>query len=160
MMPRLALTPSSGRADETHGTTSRRSSVLRSLALLQSPAWSILPEAAKRLLDRLEIEQIQRGSTTIALAVGYREFARFGVGNKRVIARAIRQAEALGMITVIRTLTCNGNRYRLNYGPCGRHGWRKIVSTKDAEQQLRAACRKRRRREPPREGPYLAYSAT
>jgi hypothetical protein len=133
---------------------------LRPLALLESPAWEVLPDPSKRLLDRLEIEQLRQGSATIALAVGYLEFARFGVGNKRVIARAIKQAEALGFITVIRTLASSGNRYRLNYGPYGRHEWRRIVSVKDAEQQLRAACRKRRHREPPKESPYLAYRAT
>jgi hypothetical protein len=133
---------------------------LRPVTLVESPAWGALPDPAKRLLERLEIEQMQRGTATIALAVSYRKFERFGVGDRRIITRSIKQAEALGMITVIRTVTNAGNRYRLNYGPGGGNQWRRIVSIKDAEQQLRTARRKQRRTEPPKEGPYLIYSTT
>lgn len=91
--------------------------------MLESPAWAALSFAARRILDRLEIEHAHHGGKDNGnLPCTYDDFERFGVRRKS-IAPAIRQLVECGFVEITRKGS-GGNaefrqpsRYRLTYLP-------------------------------------------
>lgn len=89
--------------------------------MLESPAWAALSFAARRALDRLEIEHAHHGGKDNGrLACTYDDFERFGLRRKS-ISEAIRQLVACGFVEVTERGS-GGNRefrrparYRLTY---------------------------------------------
>jgi hypothetical protein len=68
--------------------------------LLESQAWSAMPLAARRVVERVAIEHMNHGGTRNgALVVTYDDFEKFGVRRKS-IAQAIKKAAALGFLDV------------------------------------------------------------
>jgi hypothetical protein len=70
------------------------------LEMLQSPAWSMMPLSARRVVERVAIEHMKHGGTLNgSLVVTYDDFQKFGVRRKS-IAPAIEKAVALGFLDV------------------------------------------------------------
>lgn len=91
--------------------------------LLESDAWCGLSFAARRILDRLEIEHAHHGGKENGrLVATYADFERFGI-RRRSIAEAIRLLVRTGLVEITHTGR-GGNaefrdpsRYRLTYLP-------------------------------------------
>ncbi|CAL80536.1 Conserved hypothetical protein [Bradyrhizobium sp. ORS 278] len=91
------------------------------IEMLESVAHSALSHAARRVLDRLEIEHANHGGVENGnLACTFDDFARFGI-RRRSVAAAIRELEGLGFVQVTqRGRRAAGDfympsRYRLTY---------------------------------------------
>jgi hypothetical protein len=89
--------------------------------MLNSDAWAALSHAARRILDRLEIEHASHGGVENGnLACTFDDFARAGI-RRRSVAMAIRDLEALGFLEITqRGRRAAGefylpSRYRLTY---------------------------------------------
>jgi hypothetical protein len=120
----------------------------RLIAMLQSPAWRVLSLAARRLLDRIEIELAKHGGEDNGkLVVTYEHFIEYGI-HKDSIAPAIRECEALGFVDAEHGQA--GNReyrwpssYRLTYLRVGRakptHEWKRFATIDEAEAIARVA---------------------
>lgn len=68
----------------------------------EAPAWRHLPDNARRILDRLELEHMRHGSAENGrLPCTYADFEKAGIRRKSV-ALAIRQCVALGFLEVTR----------------------------------------------------------
>src|SRR5262249_20616765 len=97
--------------------------VMHRKSLLESCGWRALMLETRQLLDRIEIEHLRHGGQENGkLMVPYADFLDYGIGHRSYISRAIRDAEALGLLRVIRGSGGNGgNRkpslYRLTYLP-------------------------------------------
>jgi hypothetical protein len=66
----------------------------------ESPAWNALPENARRVLDRLELEHMRHGgSENGSLVCRYDDFELADI-RRQSIALAIRQCVALGFIKI------------------------------------------------------------
>lgn len=104
------------RVDTIHGQF-----IAHRVDLLESFAWASLSLAARRCLDRLEIEHAHHGAKENGnLPCTYGDFERFGVRRKS-IAPAIRELVAAGLIEITHKGR-GGNaefrqpsRYRLTY---------------------------------------------
>jgi hypothetical protein len=71
-------------------------------SMRESPAWRALPDNARRVLDRLELEHMAHsGKQNGRLQCTYDDFERAGL-RRRSITLAIRQCVALGFIEVTR----------------------------------------------------------
>jgi len=71
-------------------------------AMRESAAWRALPDNARRVLDRLELEHMAHGGAANGkLVCTYTDFAKWGI-RRRSIPLAIRQAVALGFLEVTR----------------------------------------------------------
>jgi hypothetical protein len=134
----------------------RRNSILEGfiahpLSLRLSPAWRALPNNARRILDRLEVEHMQHGGADNArLPCTYTNFEKAGVRRKSV-ALAIRQCVALGFVEVThkggRSISQykTPSRYRLTYvngrspSPPPIDDWKLIASDEAAAAAL-ASC--------------------
>jgi hypothetical protein len=115
--------------------------------MLESPAWNVMPSAARRVLDRVMIEHGKHGGTRNgALIVTYDDFQRFGIRRKS-IAPAIETAVALGFLDVTwrgaRGYGCarQASEYGLTWLPrCdGTHAsnrWRSIATLSDARARV------------------------
>lgn len=129
--------------------------VIHSLEMRESWAWRALPDAARRVLDRLELEHMQHGGAENgSLIVTYGQFAGAGI-RRSSVSLALRQCAALGFLVVER----RGKRaaaefraasmYRLTYlvgrgsSPEPTHEWRTLASEADALNALRGAETKR-----------------
>ncbi len=121
----------------------------------QSPAWLALPDNARRVLDRLEVEHASHGgSENGKLVCPYRDFVKAGI-RRASISRAIRECRALGFVYV----TVQGSRsisderwpsqYRLTYAlgrgdsPDPTNDWRKFETLEAAERAARDAALER-----------------
>jgi hypothetical protein len=123
-------------------------------SMLESPAWRMLPRLARQVLDAIELELMRHsGKDNGKLTVTYADFAKYcGRQNPRTLVQAVRQAEALGFIIVVRGIGGIGaarqpNQYRLTYMP-GQKGppgdeWKEVQSEEDARVRL-ALVKKRR----------------
>ncbi len=70
------------------------------LEMLESDAWAALPLAARRVLDRLEVEQANHGGKENGnLICTYGDFERFGI-RRPSISAAIRLLEGVGLLEV------------------------------------------------------------
>jgi hypothetical protein len=125
-------------------------------SMLESIAWRALPLLARQIIDAIEIELLRHaGRENGQLVVSYADFAKYCTASthKRLIAQAIRQAEALGFLIIVRGTAGVGkdrlpNRYRLTYMP-GLNGgtasdeWSEIKTIEEAQSRL-ASVRKPR----------------
>nr|USU32924.1 hypothetical protein NG677_04275 [Methylobacterium sp. OTU13CASTA1] len=122
--------------------------VAHPLELRRSPAWRALPDDARRVLMRLELEHMEHGGACNgALACTYTDFADDGL-RRSSVSLAIRQCVALGFLEV----TQAGRRsisdfrrpslYRLTYlngcgaSPEATHDWRHLGTDEDAKAAL------------------------
>lgn len=120
--------------------------------LRESPAWQALPDNARRILDRLELEHLRHGGADNGnLICTYTDFEKAGI-RRASIALAIRQCVALGFLEI----TQRGRRsaasfhtpstYRLTYlsgcgsSPEATHEWRRISSAENAQAALQVAA--------------------
>ena len=72
------------------------------LALRTSPAWKGLPDNARRIVDRLEVQHMNKGlKENGALCCTYVDFAKAGL-RRSSIRRAIEEAVALGFVEIVR----------------------------------------------------------
>lgn len=94
--------------------------VPHSLEMLRSPARRHLPDKARRVLDRLEVEHMEHGGfENGALVCTYSDFAASGI-RRHKIAQAVSQCVELGFlkVTVGRRAIAQHrtpSRYRLTY---------------------------------------------
>ena len=95
--------------------------VAHSRELRESPAWRALPDNARRILDRLEVEHMRHGGAENgALPCTYSDFVAAGV-RRASVSLAIRQCVALGFLEVTHrggrsnAEYRNPSRYRLTY---------------------------------------------
>jgi hypothetical protein len=125
----------------------------RFIEMLESPAYRELSLSAHRLISRIEIELASHGGNDNGrLPVTKQDFIHYGISSPRLIASAIREAEALGFIRVTQRgrggnaeyrqpnhflLTfANGRDSRANPPS---HDWRKVKTTEEAEAIATAA---------------------
>jgi len=85
--------------------------VAHSRELRESAAWRALPDNARRILDRLELEHLRHGGAENgALPCTYSDFVAAGV-RRASVSLAIRQCAALGFLEV----THRGGRSNAEY---------------------------------------------
>jgi hypothetical protein len=125
--------------------------VAHSLELRKSPAWRYLPDNARRLLGRLELEHMEHGGADNGrLIVTYSDWVEDGL-RRASIFLAIQQSVELGFLEV----THEGGRsisefrwpshYRLTYvvnrenKPERTDEWRRIATDSEAESALARA---------------------
>lgn len=120
----------------------------RTIRMIESPAFQALSLAARKILDRLEIELAHHaGKDNGSLPCPFEHFVEFGL-HRHAIAPALRELEALGFIVITRGRAGNGehrtpSRYRLTY----RHttyenptdDWQKIETDEEAKAIAKAA---------------------
>jgi hypothetical protein len=126
--------------------------VARTKAVLESFAYRVLSLSARRVLDRVELENMYHGGVENgALPVTYADFAKYGI-DPGSIAPAIREAVALGFLEITEP-GCAGNekfrspnKFRLTYLPAhgvttswGQGRWELFASLKDAQAEAARA---------------------
>jgi hypothetical protein len=123
----------------------------RLIEMLESPAYRVLTNTAHRVISRIEIELGHHGGNDNGrLPVTYDNFIDYGVA-RMCIAPAVREAEALGFITVKRGRGGNAesktpNLYGLTFAhdrgsraSPPTHDWRKIKTVKEARKIAQGA---------------------
>lgn len=123
------------------------------ISMRESIAWRALPDEARRILDRLEVEHAhQAGAENGMLVQTYTQFHAAGI-RRSSISQAIRQCETLGFLKAQKFgyATSNGlkpaSRYCLTYvngwgqSPAPTDDWKKIVTLEQAEAALKRAQR-------------------
>jgi hypothetical protein len=122
----------------------------RTITMLKSPAYCALSLAARRFLDRLEIEHAAHGGRENGkLPLTYEHLMEYGI-YRRGIAPAIREAVALGFVEVTQqgraSFTAeyrHPSKYRLTYRPTEdgeqTDEWERIKTLEDAEKIARGA---------------------
>jgi hypothetical protein len=123
-------------------------------SMRESWAWRLLPDNARRVLDRLELEHMRQGGAMNGeLKCTYTDFEEAGL-RRQSVALAIRQAAALGFVEITRKgyKTAAEFRvpslYRLTYvynADARRQGmptneWERIAGKQQAEAALQTAC--------------------
>jgi hypothetical protein len=121
----------------------------------ESWAWRKLPDNARRILDRLELEHMRHGGAENgSLPCTYSDFVKAGV-RRASVSRAIRECVALGFLEI----TFRGgrafaqfrppSRYRLTYlngtgkTPAPTHDWKNFASAEAADGALATAAAER-----------------
>ena len=85
--------------------------------LLESDAWRSAGRNVRRLIDFLEIEHMAHaGRQNGKLKAPRRQLAAHGIG-RRLISKAIRDAEALGLVDCVRAGMRAANTYALTWLP-------------------------------------------
>jgi hypothetical protein len=139
----------------------------RCIDMLESPAYRVLSLAARRLLDRIEIELAHHGGLENGrLPVTYTQFENYGI-DRLGTAAAIREAAALGFITIKHGRGGNAeyrqpNLFGLTYRQVQvvRYGdstpptdeWRRIKTIEEAEQIAKEARQPKFRNHPCKTG--------
>jgi hypothetical protein len=118
------------------------------LAILRSPAWQALSGQGLKVLDRIELEHLMHGRKDNGhLVIPYSDFLACGIGQRPMIARAIREAEVLGLLAVKRGRLRDPSKYRLTYVPADgadpTNDWSRITTKEEAQAKLQSARRKR-----------------
>lgn len=126
--------------------------VSHSLTMRRSEAWRALPDNARRLLDRLELEHMEHGGAENGfLKCTYTAFAAAGI-RRPSIALAIRQCEALGFVRVTKRggRSISDNRWPSEYFVTYLNGrgrslersddWKRISTKEDANRALLRAA--------------------
>jgi hypothetical protein len=124
----------------------------RTIAMLESPAWSVVSLAGRRVLDRVEIELAQHGGRDNGrLPVTYRDFEVYGI-DRHSIGPALRELQHLGFIQITEhgIASPSGSRspnlFRLTYrdaaGKSATDDWANIASAGEA-QRIASAARQR-----------------
>jgi hypothetical protein len=125
-------------------------------SLIESPAWRCLSRSAKLLLERIELEHLRHGGKKNGkLIVTYDDFREFGVGDFRATAKALREAETVLLLEIVRGSGGNGefrtpNLMRLTYvdgagEERATNEWREIKTLDEAKARLDAVQGARRR---------------
>jgi hypothetical protein len=119
----------------------------RTIAMLKSPAWSVVSLAGRRVLDRIEIELSHHaGKDNGRLPVTWRDFEVYGL-NRRSIGPALRELQRLGFIEIteygVASPGGEPNVFRLTYrdtaGKPATDEWATIASVEEAERIASAA---------------------
>src|SRR5882672_7188985 len=133
--------------------------VARTREVLESYAYRTLSLSARRLLDRIELENMYHGGAENGrLPVTYRDFVAYGIDG-HAVGPAIREAVALGFLEVTER-GCAGNaefrspnKFRLTYLPThgvttswGKGRWELFDSLLDAKNEARRAREERSNR--------------
>jgi hypothetical protein len=131
----------------------------RTIAMLRSPAFRVLSLSAHRILARIEIELASHGGKDNGrLPITFTNFEQFGISDRHVISRGIRELCALGFVERTRGRSGNAERrtpnlFRLTYLPAGgkapTHDWRRIKTIEQAEKVARGARRTIKRKKFP-----------
>lgn len=126
-------------------------------ALLESSAFRALSFAARRVLDRLEVEHLRHGGRENGqLICTYTDFEQWGV-RRGSIPGAIRELVALGFLEVVSQGRRSSAQFRAPhvYRLTHVHGnlkptdeWEKIGSDEEAREVIRAANPRRKFRKP------------
>jgi hypothetical protein len=127
---------------------------VRTIEMLESPAFRVLSLSARRVLDRVEIEHGQHGGTENGrLPTTYDQFMEYGI-DRHAIGSAIREAVALGFLEITQEGRAGNaewrrpNLFRLTYRPLdsdrsgkewGTNEWRHIQSLEEAAAIARCA---------------------
>jgi hypothetical protein len=124
--------------------------------MIESMAWRVLSLAARKALERIEIEHMDHGGAENGkLPVTYADFERWDV-HPNFVAPALRELVALGFIEIVKrgsraaAGTRQASEYRLTFRPAwdapkndtGTHDYLKI-KTREAAEAIAAAARKR-----------------
>ena len=130
--------------------------VAHTKGMRESSAWRCLPDTARRVLDRLELEHMRHGGARNGdLICTYSDFVRSGI-RRASISLAIRQTVALGFVEVMDSggRSISGfrapSRYRLTYlNGVGRSSiptddWKRISSDDVAQAALVKAKEEKR----------------
>src|SRR5262245_41670013 len=88
--------------------------------VMDSPSWFCLSIKARRIMDRLLIENMRhKGQANGHLQVSYKQFLRHGIPNRTSISRAIRELEKAGLLVVTKSprrgLFEGPNLYRITF---------------------------------------------
>ena len=131
----------------------------RTIAMLRSPAMRVLSLSGRRILDRIEIELASHGGKDNGkLPITFANFEQFGITDRHVISRGIRELCALGFVERARGRSGNAehrapNLFRLTYLPAGgrapTNDWLRIKTIEQAETVARRARRTVKRRKFP-----------
>jgi hypothetical protein len=122
------------------------------IEMLESPAWRALSLSGRRVVDRIEIELAHHGGNDNGrLPVTKLDFMEYGI-SARLVAPAIREAEALGFIRVTKRGRGGNaeyhqpNRFFLTFAHCRTsrsepptHDWRKIKALDEAMEIAKTA---------------------
>jgi hypothetical protein len=128
--------------------------------MIESPAWRALSLAARKALDRIEIEHMNHGGVENGkLPVTYQDFEAWGV-HPRFVAPALRELEELGIIETMKkgyrgaAGTRQASEYRLTFRPswdAGRadgDGTHEYLSIKTDEEAVGRAAHARKAADP------------
>jgi len=89
----------------------------RLIEMMESPAYRSLTLAARRVLDRVEIELAHHGGhDNGGLPVTYDDFEHYGI-HRHQIAPAIREAVALKFLEITKSGRAGNDRVELRHGP-------------------------------------------
>jgi len=123
----------------------------RLIEMLESPAYRVLSRSAHMVISRVEIELAHHGGNDNGrLPITTEDFIAYGM-DRSSVAPAIREAEALGFITLERGRGGNAEHrapslfgstftnHRDSCRPPPSHDWRKIKTLEEAEQVARAS---------------------
>ena len=123
----------------------------RLIEMLEAPSYRILSLSARRVIERIEIEQGHHGGKDNGrLIVTYDDFESYGI-HRHAIGPAIREAEALGFIELTERGRAGNakwhapNTFRLTFRSTkglrgdGTHEWRRIGTIEAAEAIAKAA---------------------
>lgn len=115
----------------------------RTIEMLESPAYRALSLSARRVLDRIEIEQAHHGGRDNGrLPVTYDDFQRYGI-DRHCINAAIHEVVALGFVEITEAGRAGNaefrtpNKFRLTYRPLDdgtppTNGWKRFATMADA----------------------------
>jgi len=121
----------------------------RLIEMMESPAYRSLTLAARRVLDRVEIELAHHGGhDNGGLPVTYDDFEHYGI-HRHQIAPAIHEAVALKFLEITKSGRAGNaefrapNLFRLTYRHTKRdeptHDWKRITTTEQALKLARQA---------------------
>src|SRR5215204_4133497 len=126
--------------------------VAHSRELRESAAWRALPDNARRILDRLELEHMRHGGAENgSLPCTYSDFVAHGV-RRASVSLALRQCAALGFLEIThrggRSISeyRNPSQYRLTYltgrgqSAIKTDEWKRIKTDEDAKAALKRAA--------------------
>jgi hypothetical protein len=141
----------------------------RTIEMMESPAYRVLSLAARRALDRIEIEHAHHGGRDNGkLPVTYDQFHAYGI-HRHAIAPALRELVALGFIEVTERGRAGNaewrspNKFRLTNRQLDSGGdkptdeWRRIKTDEEAKliAKTARAARQAKRRRPPHPSPVV-----
>jgi len=118
---------------------------VRTIRMLESPAWRVLSLSARRVIERIEIELGHHGGNDNGnLPVTYADFEEYGI-ERAAIGMAIREAVALGFVEITSPGVPGSrehrapNKFRLTYLPAkgieqehGKGFWQQIETMEQA----------------------------
>lgn len=135
-----------------------------SIEMLESPAWAAMTLNARRILDRLCIEnRAHAGTANGSLCVTYDEFMTFGIPSRNAVAAALRVAVALGFVDVTfrgrrsyggsRLASCYALTWLDQAGAGQRtNRWKRIATKQEADKVVARAIRSTERPTPSTQG--------